>query len=87
MRTLSSLLRREVVTESGRTLGRLYDLRGELSTTDLRVIGLCIGRRGLLEHLGIRAQHPHQVIPWGAVVRIEGKRIVVRDDAQPANRS
>lgn len=83
MRTLSSLLRREVVTESGRSLGRLYDLRGELSATNLRVTGLCIGRRALLEHLGVRPQHPHRVVPWDSVVRIEGKRIVVRDDAQP----
>jgi len=87
MRTLSSLLRREVVTESGRSLGRLYDLRGELSTTNLRVTGLCVGRRAFLEHLGIRPQHPHEVIPWEAVVRIEGKRIVVRDDAKPVKTS
>ena len=66
MRTLSSLLRREVVTESGRSLGRCYDLRGELSPTSLRITGLCVGRRGLLEHLGIRAQKPHTVIPWRA---------------------
>ena len=84
MRTLSSLLRREVVTESGRSLGRLYDLRGELTTTNLRITGLCIGRRALLEHLGIRAQKPHTVISWETVVRIEGKRIIVRDDAPPA---
>jgi sporulation protein YlmC with PRC-barrel domain len=81
MRTLSSFLRREVVTESGRSLGRCYDLRGELSATTLRVTGLCIGRRALLEHLGIRAQKPQAIVPWEAVVRIEGKRIVVRDDA------
>jgi sporulation protein YlmC with PRC-barrel domain len=81
MRTLSSLLRREVVTESGRSLGRLYDLRGELTTTNLRITGLCIGRRALLEHLGIRDRKPHTIIPWQAVVRIEGKRIVVADDA------
>ena len=84
MRTLSSLMRREVVTESGRSLGRLYDLRGDLTTTNLRITGLCIGRRALLEHLGIRAQKPHTLIPWGAVVRIEGKRIVVRDDNAPS---
>ena len=81
MRTLSSLMRREVVTESGRSLGRLYDLRGDLTTSNLRITGLCIGRRALLEHLGIRAQKPHTVLPWETVVRIEGKRIVVRNDA------
>lgn len=83
MRTLSSLLRRQVETESGRPLGRCYDLRGELTATRLRVTGLCIGRRALLEHLGIRPQKSHSVIPWEAVVRIEAKRIIVRDDANP----
>ena len=81
MRTLSSLLHRQVVTESGRSLGRCHDLRGELTATNLRITGLCIGDRAWLEHLGIRAQKPRTVISWEAVVRIEGKRIVVRDDA------
>lgn len=79
MRTLSSLLRRQVVTESGRKLGRCYDLRGEANATTLKVTGLCVGRRAWLEHLGVGGDGPHSVIPWDAVVRIEGKRIVVRD--------
>jgi hypothetical protein len=32
-------------------------------------------------HFGVRTADPGNVIPWNAVVRIEGKRIVVRDDA------
>lgn len=83
MRTLSSLLRRQVVTESGRKLGRCYDLRGEVTATKLRVTGLCVGRRAWLEHLGIRSDRKHSVIPWDAVVRIEGKQIVVQDNTQP----
>jgi sporulation protein YlmC with PRC-barrel domain len=79
VRTLSSILRRQVVTDTGRSLGRCYDLRGELSATQLRITGLCIGRRSLLEHLGIRDQKPATVVPWSSVVRIEGKRIIVRD--------
>jgi sporulation protein YlmC with PRC-barrel domain len=77
MRTLTSLQHREVVTESGRKLGRLYDLRGQVTPRTLTVTGLVVGRRGLLEHLGIvdRAKP----IPWDDVVRIEGERIVVRD--------
>lgn len=82
MRTLSSLLRRKVVTESGRTLGRCYDLRGEVTATKLRVTGLCVGRRAWLEHLGARSHHVSSVVPWEAVVRIEGSRIVVRDNAE-----
>jgi sporulation protein YlmC with PRC-barrel domain len=81
VRTLSSLLRRKVVTESGDSLGRCYDLRGELTETTLRVTGLCIGSAGRLERLGIRGHDAHQTVPWTAVVRIEGKQIIVRDDA------
>jgi sporulation protein YlmC with PRC-barrel domain len=79
LRTLSSLLRREVVTESGRTLGRCYDLRGELTATTLRVTGLCVGHSAWLAHLGVRGHDSHTQIPWDDIVRIEGKRIVVRD--------
>jgi sporulation protein YlmC with PRC-barrel domain len=77
MRTLSSLHRRKVVTESGKSLGRLYDLRGEVTPRTLKVNGLVVGRRGLFEHLGVVDRV--KCIPWGDVVRIEGKRIVVRD--------
>jgi sporulation protein YlmC with PRC-barrel domain len=78
MRTLSSLQGRKVVTESGESLGSLYDLRGELGARTLRVTGLVAGTRGFLEHLGI-TRRSATVIPWDDVVRIEGKRIVVRD--------
>ena len=87
MRTLSSIVRRKVVTESGEDLGRCYDLRGELSQSRLEVTGLVIGRRGRLEHFGIGAQasasstrvRDGDVIPWEAVVRFDGDTIVVRD--------
>ena len=78
MRRLSSLQHRKVVTESGDSLGRLWDLRGEMTARTLTVTGLVVGRRGLLEHFSVlpRSSRP---IPWNDVVRIEGKRIVVRD--------
>jgi sporulation protein YlmC with PRC-barrel domain len=79
MRTLSSLLHRKVVTESGRSLGRCHDLRGELTGTSLRVTGLCVGTSGWLTHLGIRSHDAHETIPWSSVIRIEGAKIVVRD--------
>ena len=81
MRTLTSLLRRKVITESGHSLGRCHDLRGELSGSNLRITGLCVGQGGWLEHLGIRGHDAHQTVPWSAIVRIEGKRIIIRDDA------
>ena len=86
--TLSELLGRPVVTESGRTLGRLHDLRGDLAGGRLRVTGLIAGPAGVLERLGVRhadpggpdraKRHAHDVIPWERVVRV-GPEIVVRD--------
>ncbi len=85
MRTLSSLLKRNVETESGRSLGRCHDLRGELTGSNLLVTGLCVGQRAWFQHLGVRSHDQHTVVPWEAVVRIEGTRIVVRDDAVSTN--
>jgi sporulation protein YlmC with PRC-barrel domain len=80
MRTLSSFQKRKVETESGRVLGRCHDLRGELTGSELRVTGLCIGPGGWLAHIGVSSHVRHTTIPWEAVVRIEGKRVVVNDD-------
>jgi sporulation protein YlmC with PRC-barrel domain len=82
MRTLSSLLRRKVVTEGGRDLGRCYDVRAELTQSSLKVTGLCVGTHGWAEHFGLRRgprTRGHDPVPWEAVVRIEGDRIVVHD--------
>jgi sporulation protein YlmC with PRC-barrel domain len=95
MRTFSSLNNRHVVTEGGRKLGRCHDLRGELSASSLRVTALVVGRQGFLEHFGVGAQasasparlRDVDTVPWGAVVRIEGDRVVVRDDAAPSARA
>jgi sporulation protein YlmC with PRC-barrel domain len=77
VRTLSSLQHRKVVTESGRSLGRVYDLRGEATPRTLIVYGIVVGRRGLLEHLGVVKRE--KCVQWDDIVRIEGKRIIVRD--------
>ena len=79
MRTLSSLLHRKVVTESGLELGRCFDLRGELRGSSLHVKSLCVGRRAFLEHLGIRRHDRHDEVAWSSIVRFERNRIVVRD--------
>jgi sporulation protein YlmC with PRC-barrel domain len=91
MRTLTSLIGREVVTDTGRRLGDCHDLRAELTSSSLRITALVVGTRGWLEHYGIGAQasaSPQRVkdkdtVPWTAVLRIDGDRIVVRDDAAP----
>lgn len=84
MRTFSSLQMRNVVTTSGRSLGRCHDLRAERTATSIRITGLCVGRGGWLSHFGVGRHDRHDVIPWDAVVRIEGKRIVVRDPGDEA---
>lgn len=84
MRTFSSLLGRTVVTESGRSFGRCRDLRARVGRGNPVVEGLLVGRAGLLEHFGVgsSAAHRHRLVPWDAVVRIDGDRIVVRDGTE-----
>lgn len=79
MRRLSSLIGRNVVTESGLGLGRCYDLRGELTGSSLRVKSLCVGRRALIEHFGVAGHERHDEVAWSSIVRFERDRIVVRD--------
>jgi sporulation protein YlmC with PRC-barrel domain len=89
---LSELLDREVVTESGRSLGRAFDVRGRWRGRDLEAIALVVGRRGFLERLGIgssqgeRKRHhktwKHNTVPWDAVLRLQDGRIVVRDGTE-----
>jgi sporulation protein YlmC with PRC-barrel domain len=78
MRTLSSLIGRQVVTASGSDLGSCHDLRAELTPNSLEVIALCVGQAGYRARLGIRSRS-HDEIPWESVIRIEGTRIVVGD--------
>ena len=86
---LSDLIGTPVRTESGESLGRLRDLRGELGPRSLRVTGLCVGGLGLLERLGVGSPksggrlHVHSVVPWSAVVRADRRAIVVRDGTKP----
>ena len=85
---LGELLDREVVTESGERLGRVYDVKGELEEGRLRVAAVVAGTPGILERFGIGARgkggarralrHDHSGIPWERVVRV-GREVVVRD--------
>jgi hypothetical protein len=55
------------------------------------VTGLVVGRHGLFEHFGIAGQasasaarvRDSDVVPWEAIVRLDGDTIVVRDEAAP----
>jgi sporulation protein YlmC with PRC-barrel domain len=85
---LSELLEREVVTESGLSLGKVHDIRGELGSGRLRVTGLACGPRGFLERYGVGTGgtggpsqakvRGHPVVPWTRVLRV-GTKIVIRD--------
>ena len=84
MRTFSSFLGRMVETESGRRLGACRDLRAALGGGRPEVQAIVVGRRGWLEHLGLvrPSARPPNAVPWEAVIRIEGDRIVVRDGTE-----
>jgi sporulation protein YlmC with PRC-barrel domain len=84
VRRFSSFLGRMVETESGRRLGACRDLRASLGNGRPEVRALVVGRGGWFEHLGIIRPYarPPDAVPWEAVVRIEGNRIVVRDGTE-----
>jgi sporulation protein YlmC with PRC-barrel domain len=84
VRTFSSFLGREVVTESGRQLGKCRDLRASLGRGRPSVQAIVVGRVGWFEHLGLGrpSSRRKDAVPWGAVVRLDGKRIVVRDGTE-----
>ena len=83
--TVAELLGLKVETESGELLGRVFDVRGELTSRSLRVTGLVVGGLGFLERMGIGAPEAgervrgHDVVPWAAVIRADRRGVVVRD--------
>jgi sporulation protein YlmC with PRC-barrel domain len=88
---LSELLRRSVVTESGRKLGHVHDVRAVQRGERLLVIGIVVGQHGLLEHFcvgigagrrGTTVRHTENVVPWEAVVRVASGKVVVRDGTE-----
>jgi sporulation protein YlmC with PRC-barrel domain len=82
---LSEMLGLVVRTESGEELGRVHDVRAQLTSRSLKVTGLVVGGLGLLERLGLGAPETsgrirtHDVVSWSAVVRADRRGIVVRD--------
>ena len=85
MTRLSQLLGTPVRTESGRSLGRVRDVRGVIHPRTAVVTGLVVGRIGFLERLGIGSPEAQgrtarrDVVPWNAVVRAAPNQVVVRD--------
>ena len=89
VKRLSDLLGSQVRTESGQNLGRVHDVRAELTPRTLTVTGLVVGRIGLLERLGIGAPESRgkslrrDVVPWRSVVRADKRGVIVRDEVRP----
>jgi sporulation protein YlmC with PRC-barrel domain len=88
---LSDLLHRKVVTESGRSLGHVHDLRAEQRGDRLFVTAILVGRRAFLQHFGVGVTAGRQgtklrtsagTVPWEAVVRFSSGTIVVRDGTE-----
>jgi sporulation protein YlmC with PRC-barrel domain len=85
---LSALLGLEVRTESGEALGRVRDVRGELTPRSLTITGLVVGYGGVLERLGLGAPQSRarirtrDLVSWSAVVRCDRRGVVVRDETR-----
>ena len=74
----------EVVTESGRFLGHVFDLRSRGEPEygephDARTVHeIVYGRLGLFERLGLTQAEP-QTLPWKAVRAIREGKLIVDD--------
>jgi sporulation protein YlmC with PRC-barrel domain len=88
---LSNLLRRRVVTESGRKLGHVHDVRAVWRGDRCVVVGIVVGRHGLLEHFGLgvgsgrhwtKMRHTENVVNWDAIVRVASGKVVVLDGTE-----
>jgi sporulation protein YlmC with PRC-barrel domain len=89
---LSELLGKEVVTESGWSLGHVFDVRVEVGGKTPKVLGLVVGAPGMRRRLYGEARRrvattlAEGAVPWEAVQAIEEKRIQVKDVATPEER-
>ena len=81
----------ELLTESGRFLGHVFDLRSRGEPEygephDARVIDKIIyGRLGLFERLGLTQAEP-KTLSWKAVKAIRGNKLIVSDSIGEASR-
>jgi sporulation protein YlmC with PRC-barrel domain len=77
---VSALIGLRVRDQSGRSLGRVRELRGHWEDGQLFVEELLIGRRALLRRL--RGPGPRaRAVPWAAIVRIGAEELIVHDSA------
>jgi sporulation protein YlmC with PRC-barrel domain len=88
---VSELLRSNLVTGSGDTVGRVWDVRVERQTElpdervneDWRVIGLITGRGGWQERIGLSPEgdptEGEHFVPWEMVGDIAEREVIVSD--------
>jgi sporulation protein YlmC with PRC-barrel domain len=80
----SDLLGCVVHTESGKKVGRVHDLRAKTTESDCLLIGLMVGRGGMLSRLagggaGAGPTRGDDVVPWEAITHLEDGQIIIRD--------
>jgi sporulation protein YlmC with PRC-barrel domain len=82
----SDLIGCELRTESGRRLGRVHDLRAEEVSDGWVLMGLVVGRSGMLTRLTGSEAHPlvqGDLIPWETVSSLSDGLVIVRDQPFP----
>ena len=71
-------------TQSGERLGRVHDLRAQAVNDGWLLVGLVVGRGGMVARLvGDTGPDPlvrGDVIPWRAVTALEDGRVIVCDE-------
>ena len=86
---LSELLGKEVVTESGWSLGHVFDVRVDVGGREPKVVGLVVGKPSVRQRLYREARRsdvntlPQGAVPWEAVLTIDEKRVRVREVPTP----
>jgi sporulation protein YlmC with PRC-barrel domain len=83
----SDLIGCRVETDSGKRLGRVHDLRARAFDGGWELMGLVVGRRGIVARLiGDSGPDPlvrGDVIPWGAVAQLQDGLVIVREGTTP----
>lgn len=73
---ISSLLLQKVKTKSGKSFGRVFDIKVTQVKNRYRVTHIVCGTRGLLERLGMR-KSVQEEISWTRVKKISQVGIIV----------
>jgi sporulation protein YlmC with PRC-barrel domain len=93
---LGDLLASKVVSESGKKVGHVFDVRVSRASGSSakgaggkwQVSGLLVGSRGIRERFGFTRnelagpRHVHDAIPWSAVVKVQDGLITVREGTE-----